>query len=143
MLQTLTTDSDGRFSTRRLTSEATRYGVHYAGDGPLLASTGSTLVLVRPRLSISISPSSRVAAYSRAVVSVTISPAFPGGNVRIEQRLYGTARNVLTRFDRSSRAGITLDTSRRQADGTDAIKVTPGYRRGYVADPAYADFVIS
>jgi hypothetical protein len=139
-LSTLTTDSSGRFSTRRLTSEATRYTVRYAGAGPLLPATASTLVLVRQRITITFSPSSHPPAYSRASVTATVAPAFPGGNVRVQQISF-SGHNLLTRLSARSQVTVQLDTSRR--DATAMVQVTPGARTGYLSDPVAAPFQIT
>jgi hypothetical protein len=139
VLGTLTTDSNGRFSTKRLTSEATRYSVRYAGIAPLVPAGAGTLVLVRQRIAITFSPSSRVPAYSTATVTATVAPAFPGGNVRVQQVSF-TGGNVLTKLNGRSQATVRLSTSRR--DATARVLVTPGARTGYVSEPAEADWVI-
>jgi hypothetical protein len=132
MLGTLTTDSNGRFSTRRLTSEATRYSVRYAGSGPLLPAVGTALVLVRQRITITFSPSSRPPAYSRASVTATVAPAFPGGNVRVNQISF-SGHSLLTKLNSRSQVTVQLDTTRR--DATARVQVTPGARTGYLSDP--------
>jgi hypothetical protein len=142
-LATLTTDSDGRFSTRRLTSEATRYTVRYAGSGPLQPATASALVLVRQRITITFAPSSRVSAHTPATVTAVIAPAFAGGRVRVEQHVYAAGPNVLTRFDARSRVTVRLDTGRRQASAYQNVVVTPGARTGYLTTPTYATFLVT
>jgi dipeptidyl aminopeptidase/acylaminoacyl peptidase len=139
-LSTLTTDANGRFSTRRLTSEATRYTARYAGSTPLLAATTSSLVLVRQRITITFSPSSHPPAYSRATVTATVAPPFPGGNVRVQQISF-SGHDLLTKLNSRSQVTVRLDTSRR--DATALVHVTPGARTGYLADLVEAPFQIS
>jgi hypothetical protein len=149
-LVTLVTDREGRFATRRLTSQASRYTVRYAGSGPLDRAEANALVLVRQRITFSFSPSSQVPARSPASVTVTVAPAFPGGNVRVQQHsffapcsdCYSTVVNVLTRLDARSRATVRLDTSQRNSGDTEVV-VTPGARRGYLTDPSSAFLGIS
>jgi hypothetical protein len=139
-LVTFTTDRDGRFVTRRLTGQAARYTVRYAGSGPLLPAAADTLVLVRHRITTSFSPSSRVAAHTPTSVTVTVSPPFPGGNVRVQQHLYEHGVNVLTRLDGRSRATVRLDTSRRKQ--ASEVVVTPGARRNYLSTSTGATLTI-
>jgi hypothetical protein len=139
-LGTLTTDGNGRFGTKRLTSEATRYTVRYAGTAPLVPAAANTLVLVRQRIVITFSPSSRVPAYSTATVTATVAPAFPDGNVRVQQYSF-SGGNVLTTLNRRSQVTVRLNTSRR--DATARVLVTPGVRTGYLTDPTYATFLVT
>jgi hypothetical protein len=142
VLSRVTTDNTGRFTTTRVPSEGTRYTVRYAGSGALVAAAAGALVQVRQRVVLTFSPGARVAAHHVASAALTVSPAFPGGHVRVEQRLYDKGVNVLTRLDARSRATVRLDTSRRQAEAFQNVVVTPGARRGYLNDPAFATFVV-
>jgi hypothetical protein len=139
-LATLTTDADGRFSTRRVPTEGTRYTVRYGGAGALQPSVASALVPVRERVTVSFAPSTRIPAYSRASATVTVAPAFPGGHVRVQQYSF-SGGDVLTRLSSRSSATVPLTTSRR--DGTARLLVTPGARPGYRNDPEEAPYVIS
>ncbi len=145
-LQALSTDADGRFTFRRLTSEATRYRVEYAGDGTLLPAATGALVLVQQRVTLTFTPSDSVPQGSRASVTATVAPAFPGGNVRFVQRLDPSGeRNRLQRLDSRSRSTFTLDTAHRNAPYylDPDLSVQPGYRRGYLNRPVEAVFTIS
>jgi hypothetical protein len=142
VLTTLTTDSGGRYSTRRATSEGTRYTVRFDGAAPLKPYAASALVQVQQRITLVVTPAARVAAGRAAFVTVTVAPTFPGGKVRVAQRVYTGGPNVLTRFSSTSRATVRLDTSRRQASAYQNVVVTPGARRGYLNDPAFATFIV-
>ncbi|MCW2778674.1 MAG: TolB-related protein [Frankiales bacterium] len=143
-LATLTTDDAGRATTTRRTSEATRYTLRYAGDGPLLPAAAGALVLVRQRVTVSFSPSDSVPAHRPARVTVTVAPASPGGRVRVQQRVYGaTPVDVVLRQDRYGRASTALSTARREASASGNVVVTPGARRGYLSDPFSATLVVS
>jgi hypothetical protein len=140
VLATVTTNADGRFSALRLTSQATRYAVRYAGTGPLLPAVGGTLVLVRQHVTITFSPSSHPPAYSRAYVTATVAPAFPGGNVRVNQISF-SGHSLLTKLNSRSQVTVQLDTTRR--DATARVQVTPGARTGYLSEPVEAPFQIT
>jgi hypothetical protein len=80
-----------------------------------------------------------VPAYSKATVTATIAPAFPGGNVRVLQQSF-SGGNVLTKLNSRSQVTVRLNTSKR--DATAQVVVFPGARVGYVNAGAEAPYVI-
>jgi hypothetical protein len=112
VLARLTTDADGRVTSRRLPTAYTRYTLRYDGAGPLQPARADVLVGVRTVVTAVLS-SDTVRRGAPAYVSVAVRPVRPGGPVHVRQETPGQAM-VMRKGQQGpdGRARIRLSTAR-------------------------------
>jgi hypothetical protein len=115
-LATLTSDSAGVVTSRRLPSGETRYTFRYAGADPLQPAATDAITHVRTVVRADLSRST-VSRGVPVTVHVRLLPAMVGRHVYVEQRLNGTVR----------RRTIAVS----DANGTVSVRLYTGSRATY------------